>query len=158
MAQRRRRIYIVGFLECHEKFNYPEPTLKKVKVKDFLDRTVDKKYVISDKLWISHQNRRRRNRKNGKGFGFKLTDPSEKCTRTISSRYYKDGSECLIFRGENRNPRKLTPREVFRLQGFPESFEFPKDMPRNQIYKMCGNSVSVPVIEKIFNQINFCIS
>ena len=147
LAQRRRRIYIVGFLEYHEKFIYPEPTLKKVQVKDFLDRTVDKKYVISDKLWISHQNRRRRNRKNGKGFGFKLTNPSEKCTRTISSRYYKDGSECLIFRGENRNPRKLTPREVFRLQGFPESFKFPvSDL---QAYKQAGNAVPINVVEKV---------
>ena len=58
----------------------------------------------------------------------------------------------------NNKIRKLSERECLRAQGFPESFEFPKDMPRNQIYKMCGNSVSIPVIEKIFNQINFCIS
>lgn len=147
LAQRRRRIYIIGFLDKKDEFKYPEPTFKKVKVRDFLDKDFDKKYIISDKLWQSHRERKERNKKNGKGFGFRLTNPNEKCTRTISSRYYKDGSECLIFRGETRNPRRLTPREVFRLQGFPESFKFPvSDL---QAYRQAGNAVPINVVEKI---------
>ena len=147
LAQRRRRIYIVGFLDKKNEFQYPEPNFKKVKVRDFLDKNFDKKYIISDKLWQSHQKRKERNKKNGKGFGFKLTNPNEKCTRTISSRYYKDGSECLIFRGDTRNPRRLTPREVFRLQGFPESFKFPvSDL---QAYRQAGNAVPIFVVEKV---------
>ena len=147
LAQRRRRIYIVGFLDKKNEFEYPEPNFKKVKVRDFLDKNFDKKYIISDKLWKSHQDRKEKNKKNGKGFGFKLTNPNEKCTRTISSRYYKDGSECLIFRGDTRNPRRLTPREVFRLQGFPESFKFPvSDL---QAYRQAGNAVPINVVEKV---------
>ena len=147
LAQRRRRIYIVGFLNYEGEFKYPKPSLKKVKVKDFLDSKVEKKYIISDRLWKSHQIRKERNKKNGKGFGYRLTNPNEKSTRTISSRYYKDGGECLIFRGENKNPRRLTPREVFRLQGFPESFKF--KVSDLQAYKQAGNAVPINVVEKI---------
>ena len=68
-------------------------------------------------LWSSHQKRKIRNKKAGKGFGFRITHPSDKATVTISARYHKDGSECLLYRGENKNPRRLTPREVFRLKG-----------------------------------------
>ena len=95
----------------------------------------------------SHQSRKIKNIKAGKGFGFKLSYPTDTHTRTISSRYFKDGSECLISRGKNRNPRLLTPREVFRLQGFPENFKIP--VSNNQAYKQAGNAVPVKVVEKI---------
>ena len=101
-------------------------------------------------------NRKKRNKLNGKGFGFKLTHPLDKSTNTISSRYYKDGSECLISQGENKNPRKLTPRECFRLQGFPESFKLSDSSV--EAYKQAGNSVPINVVEKmclhIFEYIN----
>ena len=147
LAQRRKRIYIIGFLEDHGEFNYPKPTFKKTKIKDFLDKYPMKKYIISDKLWNSHKERKKRNKKAGKGFGYKLSYPNDKATITISARYGKDGSECLLYRGENKNPRKLTPREVFRLQGFPENFKIPvSDL---QAYKQAGNAVPINVVEKI---------
>ncbi len=120
LAQQRTRIFIVGFLNKDIDFIYPEPTYKKTKVTDFLDKYSKKKYIISDLLWDSHQKRKIRNKIAGKGFGYKLTYPNDKFTRTISSRYFKDGGECLIYRGKNKNPRMLSPREVFRLQGFWE--------------------------------------
>ena len=98
-------------------------------------------------LWKSHKKRKLRNKKAGKGFGYKLTYPTDKATITISARYYKDGSECLLYRGENKNPRKLTPREVFRLQGFPESFKF--SVSDLQAYKQAGNAVPINVVEKV---------
>lgn len=147
LAQRRRRIFIVGFLNFNGDFEFPNPTNKTTKVKDFLDLYPPKKYIISDLLWKSHKKRKLRNKKAGKGFGYKLTYPTDKATITISARYYKDGSECLLYRGENKNPRKLTPREVFRLQGFPESFKF--SVSDLQAYKQAGNAVPINVVEKV---------
>ncbi len=157
LAQRRKRIFIVGFLDKNSDFKYPEPTYEKTKVADFLDKYPKKKYIISDLLWKSHQKRKIRNKKAGKGFGYKLTYPKDKYTRTISSRYFKDGGECLIYRGENRNPRLLSPREVFRLQGFPENFKIP--VSNTQAYKQAGNAVPVNVVEKIcINIIKYLIN
>jgi len=147
LAQRRKRIFIVGFLNENGEFKYPKPTYKKTKIKDFLDKYPKKKYVISDRLWNSHKARKERNKKAGKGFGYRLSYPNDKATVTISARYGKDGSECLLYRGENKNTRKLSPREIFRLQGFPESFKIPvSDL---QAYKQAGNAVPINVVEKI---------
>ena len=148
LAQRRRRVFIVGFLfKNYENFYYPKSLRKELKVKDFLDIKVDDSFTISDKLWKGHINRKKRNKNKGKGFGFKLTHPNDECTNTISSRYYKDGSECLIYQGLNKNPRKLTPKECFRLQGFPEKFIISSS--KVEAYKQAGNSVPIKVIEKI---------
>ena len=156
LAQRRKRIFIVGFLKFNGLFNFPKPTYKKTTVKDFLDSYPQKKYIISDLLWSSHQKRKIRNKKAGKGFGFRITHPSDKATVTISARYYKDGSECLLYRGENKNPRRLTPREVFRLQGFPESFKF--SVSDLQAYRQAGNAVPINVVEKVCSSvINYLI-
>ena len=87
-----------------------------------------------------------KNHNNGKGFGYALFNEDSTYTSTISARYYKDGSEILIEQ-EGRNPRKLTPRECARLQGFPESFIIP--VSDAQAYKQFGNSVAVPVIRAI---------
>ena len=147
LAQRRKRIFIVGFLNFNGQFKYPEPTFKKTVIKDFLDNYPEKKYIISDLLWDSHQKRKIRNKKAGKGFGFRLSYPTDEATVTISARYYKDGSECLLYRGKGKNPRRLTPREVFRLQGFPESFKF--SVSDLQAYKQAGNAVPINVVEKV---------
>ena len=151
LPQRRKRIFIVGFLNFNGKFNYPKPTFKKTIIKDFLDIYPPKKYIISDLLWDSHQKRRIRNKKAGKGFGFRMSYPTDKATVTISARYYKDGSECLLYRGEGKNPRRLTPREVFRLQGFPENFKF--TVSDLQAYKQAGNAVPINVVEKVCSSV-----
>ena len=86
---------------------------------------------------------------------YKLTYPSDSYTRTISSRYYKDGGECLIYRGKGKNPRKLTPRECFNLQGFPKSFKINKsNIPA---YKQAGNSVPINDVKKILINVIKCI-
>ena len=97
-------------------------------------------------MWEGHQRRKIENKKNGKGFGYSLFDAESPYTNTISARYYKDGSEILI-RQEGKNPRKITPREASRLQGFPEEFIIP--VSDTQAYKQFGNSVAVPVINAI---------
>jgi DNA (cytosine-5)-methyltransferase 1 len=68
-------------------------------------------------------------------------------SRTLSARYYKDGSEILINQGKRKNPRRLTPRECARLMGFPEDFKIP--VSDTQAYRQFGNSVIVPVMTEV---------
>lgn len=150
LPQNRERIYIVGFakeqISNYNDFKFPSPLNKETKVGDILDVSVDEKYTISDKLWAGHQRRKIENKKNGKGFGYTLFNSDSEYTNTLSARYYKDGSEILIEQ-ENKNPRKITPREAARLQGFPENFIIP--VSDTQAYKEFGNSVAVPTINAI---------
>lgn len=107
---------------------------------------VNSKYGLTDKLWGYLQAYAEKHRKAGNGFGFGLVDASS-VARTLSARYYKDGSEILVSRGRGKNPRRLTPRECARLMGFPDSFRIP--VSDTQAYKQFGNSVVVPVIEAV---------
>lgn len=149
LPQNRERIYIVGFLDHSINFEFPKPTNLPTRVGDILDDIVDEKYTISDKLWSGHKRRKKLNKLNGKGFGYGLFNKDSAYTNTISARYYKDGSEILIEQ-ENKNPRKLTPREAARLQGFPEEYVIP--VSDAQAYKQFGNSVCVPVVKAIATQ------
>jgi DNA (cytosine-5)-methyltransferase 1 len=150
LPQNRERIYIVGFLDSSIKFEFPEPTKIPIKVGNILEKNVAEKYTISDKLWEGHQRRKNSNKEKGKGFGFGIVNENSEYTNTISARYYKDGSEILVEQN-GKNPRKLTPREAGRLQGFPDSFVIP--VSDNQAYQQFGNSVAVNVIEKVAEQI-----
>jgi DNA (cytosine-5)-methyltransferase 1 len=148
LPQNRERIFIVGINRRKIRgavFKFPKPPKTPVKVGDILDRRVDTKYVLSNKLWSGHKRRLREHRERGNGFGYSLFTPDSPRTSTISARYYKDGSEILIATAGN--PRKITPREAARLQGFPESFKIP--VSDTQAYKQFGNSVAVSVISAI---------
>jgi DNA (cytosine-5)-methyltransferase 1 len=107
---------------------------------------VNRKYVLSDKLWQYLQDYAQKHKEKGNGFGFGLVTPQDS-SRTLSARYYKDGSEILISRGPRKNPRRLTPRECARLMGFPESFKIP--VSDTQAYMQFGNTVVVPVIAEV---------
>lgn len=146
VPQNRERIYLVGFLDHSVEFEFPKPIGIETRVGDILEHQVDEKYTISDRLWAGHQRRKENNKLNGKGFGYGLVNENSEYTNTISARYYKDGSEILIEQ-KNKNPRKLTPREASRLQGFPKDFVIP--VSDAQSYKQFGNSVCVPVIRAI---------
>lgn len=163
VPQKRERIFLVGFYrdknllgeyiknikgdDIRIKFEFPKPLGIQTRLGNILEENVDEKYTISDKLYQGHLRRKEEHKKKGNGFGFSLFNADSLYTNTISARYYKDGSEILIDQGENKNPRKLTPRECARLQGFPEEFIIP--VSDSQAYKQFGNSVSVPVIEAI---------
>jgi DNA (cytosine-5)-methyltransferase 1 len=116
-----------------------------MKIKDILEDDVAYKYTLSDKLWNYLQDYAAKHKAKGNGFGFGLTDLNG-ISRTISARYYKDGSEILIPQ-DGSNPRKLTPREAARLQGFPDAFILP--VSDNQAYRQFGNSVTVPLIQAV---------
>lgn len=145
LPQNRERIFIVGFLNFFN-FQFPKPPMNKTKVKDILDSKVSDKYTISDKMWKNAKKRKERNRKKGNGFGFSLFNKDSIYTSTISARYYKDGAEIWIDQG-NKNPRRITPNEARKLQGFPKGFKIP--VSDVQAYKQFGNAVPVPVIRAI---------
>jgi len=150
VPQNRERIYIIAFLDHTIDFSFPSPLNTQTLVGDILSEKVDEKYTISDKLWAGHQRRKKEHKAKGNGFGYSLFDYDSKYTSTISARYYKDGSEILI-KQEGKNPRKITPREASRLQGFGDDFIIP--VSDTQSYKQFGNSVSVPVIEALAKEI-----
>ena len=150
VPQNRERIYIIGFLDHDIDFEFPKPLDQSVKVGDILDKKVDDKYTISDKLWAGHQRRKLAHKAKGNGFGYSMFTHESEYTSTISARYYKDGSEILI-KQKSKNPRKLSPREAGRLQGFPNDFKIV--VSDVQAYKQFGNSVAVPVIEAIAKEI-----
>ncbi len=117
---------------------------KSVRLREILQRQVDPKYTLSDKLWNYLKAHAEKHRAKGNGFGFGLAD-LDGVSRTLSARYHKDGSEILIpQRGASRNPRRLTPRECARLQGFPDDFKIP--VSDTQAYRQFGNSVCVPLM------------
>jgi len=116
-----------------------------------LSGVVNPRYTLSDKLWKYLQDYAEKHRRKGNGFGFGLVGPDD-VARTLSARYYKDGSEILVRTG-GPNPRRLTPRECARLMGFdsPERvFKIP--VSDTQAYKQFGNAVAVPVIEAIASE------
>lgn len=151
VPQRRIRCYMVCVRnDLKSDYDFPDFSGPLLPLSSILDDEVDEIYTISDKLWLGHVNRSKRNVDRGAGFTAYTADLA-KPSNTIVARYGKDGKECLIPQ-KGKNPRMLTPRECARLQGFPEDFILPA--ARTPAYKQFGNSVSVPVIEKIAKSIN----
>ncbi|HRK80057.1 MAG TPA: DNA mismatch endonuclease Vsr [Saprospiraceae bacterium] len=153
VPQHRERIIIVGFnsqiFNSQEQFKFPDNPDKVQMIKNILEYDVPVKYTLTDKLWKYLQDYAAKHKEKGNGFGFGLID-FESVTRTISARYYKDGSEILIPQA-GKNPRRLTPRECARLQGYPDNFIIP--VSDTQAYRQFGNSVVVPLIQAVGDNI-----
>ncbi len=149
VPQHRERIYIVGmdrhFYGAKRRFDFPEHSESKPSIREILEECVPPKYTLSDHLWTYLKNYAAKHRAKGNGFGFGLVD-LDGIARTLSARYYKDGSEILIPQ-KNKNPRRLTPRECARLMGFDDDFKI--TVSDTQAYKQFGNSVAVPVVTTI---------
>lgn len=167
VPQHRERILIVGFRE-KTGFNWDSAKLPEIdnkspklnsilhpengKEKDtdtgrFIDKNgkVQAKYVLTKRLWEYLQAYAAKHKAKGNGFGFGLVGP-ENIARTLSARYYKDGSEILIKRGKGI-PRRLTPRECARLMGYPDNFKI--IVSDTRAYKQFGNSVVVPLVRHV---------
>jgi len=160
VPQHRDRTIMVGFdkrkFGTDIKFDFDLVKLPDAdkQVKSILKREVDPKYTLSDHLWKYLQDYSKKHKLKGNGFGFGLVN-MEGITRTISARYYKDGSEILIPQNGS-NPRRLTPDECAALQGYPvnkgkKSFRIP--VSDNQAYKQFGNSVVTPLIQAVGKEI-----
>lgn len=164
VPQRRERILVVGFREPTD-FSWDDLQLPKEgpRLKSILHPqdgsevaeppytsggkgTVDPKYTLTPRLWTYLQEYAAKHRAAGNGFGFGLVD-EDSVTRTLSARYYKDGSEILVSQGPRKRPRRLTPRECARLMGLPDSFRIP--VSDTQAYKQFGNSVVMPVMREV---------
>ncbi|MBL5898862.1 DNA (cytosine-5-)-methyltransferase [Lelliottia amnigena] len=163
--QNRERIFIIGYdkdyfdsVDFDREFSWPTPPRTPTRVGDILEdlskfNSCEDKYTISDKLWLGHQKRKLGHEKKGNGFGYSLFNKDSEYTNTISARYYKDGSEILIDQSTlGKNPRKLTPRECARLQGFPDEY-IVDAVSQGQIYKQFGNSVCINVIRAVSEQL-----
>lgn len=173
VPQHRERIFIVGFREKND-FNFDDmvipdamrgPKLESILHRDDGSETeeqpytegtpaqVSDKYTLSTHLWTYLKGYAEKHRAKGNGFGFGLFGPGD-IARTLSARYYKDGSEILIRRGRG-NPRRLTPRECARLMGFDRPGQAPFTIPVSdtRAYKQFGNAVVVPVVEAVAQHI-----
>jgi len=164
VPQHRERIIIVGFKEKNDfswsdlvvpvdrpvlgSILHPEDGTEPVEHPYTIPPSgkVHSKYVLTDHLWKYLQDYAEKHRSRGNGFGFGLVT-KDSVTRTLSARYYKDGSEILIYRGKGKNPRRLTPRECARLMGFDDSYRIV--VSDTQAYRQFGNSVAVPVIKAV---------
>lgn len=153
VPQHRERIFIVGFdkdVYPEIDFEFPKIPNNQPRIADILEKNVDSKYTLTDGLWAYLQKYAEGHRLKGNGFGFGLIDPAvDVNTRTLSARYYKDGSEILI-KQKGKNPRRLTPRECARLMGFSDSFKI--TVSNTQAYKQFGNSIVVPVVRAVAEQ------
>jgi DNA (cytosine-5)-methyltransferase 1 len=166
VPQHRERIYIMGFREKQNHNPFDDLVLPEkgtIKLSAILhtedgtekeeppyttgtNATVNTKYTLTPHLWEYLQKYAEKHRKAGNGFGFGLVRGTD-TARTLSARYYKDGSEILIEQGSRKRPRRLTPRECARLMGFDDSFKIP--VSDTQAYRQFGNSVVVPMIAEI---------
>jgi DNA (cytosine-5)-methyltransferase 1 len=168
VPQHRERIFIVGFREPTDfdwkslRIPRKNPTLAAILHPQDGSEAAEEpyttgskakvaaKYTLTDHLWNYLQRYAEKHRAKGNGFGFGLVEP-DGTSRTLSARYYKDGSEILIYQGKRKNPRRLTPRECARLMGFPDSYRIP--VSDTQAYKQFGNSVVVPVVAAVAKEV-----
>ncbi len=169
VPQNRERIFIVGFRK-ETGFNFSQlaipnkndgPTMRAILHLENGSEaaeppytlgpksSVNSKYTLSPKLWNYLQAYAAKHKQQGNGFGYGLVGPNDKA-RTLSARYYKDGSEILVDQPNSR-PRRLTPRECARLMGFDRPGQRPMIIPVSdtQAYKQFGNAVVVPVVEAV---------
>jgi DNA (cytosine-5)-methyltransferase 1 len=149
VPQHRERVFLVGFREPRY-FEFPAFPKTEPRLGTILEREVSPKYTLTDKLWAYLQAYAKKHQDAGNGFGFGLVTAAD-TTRTLSARYHKDGSEILVHQGEGKNPRRLTPRECARLMGYPDSFQI--TVSDTQAYRQFGNSVVVPVVERIAKEV-----
>ena len=157
VPQHRERVYLV----CFDKKEFPQKPLfefpakplgQRPRLQDILEPNPDPKYTLTEHLWGYLQRYAEGHRAKGNGFGFGLVDP-EAVSRTLSARYYKDGSEILIPQGANKPPRRLTPKECARLMGFDEQYQNHIVVSDTQAYKQFGNAVVPKVVEAVGRQI-----
>lgn len=149
--QKRQRVYIVA--DRDRKFDFDLLRFKKIhnKLSDILDKKPEESLRISSKLYSCLMKHKDKHKAKKNGFGFSVCNPENDCVRTISHRYHKDGSECLINDKEGDLPRKLSPFEMLKLFTFPESYKLITS--RSRSYMLLGNSVIVDIVREIGEQI-----
>jgi DNA (cytosine-5)-methyltransferase 1 len=164
VPQHRERIFLVGFRKDLKvaNFCFPEvPAQRIMELDDLIEPKVDPKYTLGAGTWATLVRHKAHHAKAGNGFGYGLLKKPLRgtVTRTMSARYHKDGAEILVDQGNTKNPRRLTPLECMRLQGFPKHLEPLYDGTKTQpvsdtqAYRQFGNSVTMPVVKAISAEI-----
>lgn len=148
VPQHRERIFIAGFREFCS-FDFPKLPHEGPKFSSILEPKVEEKYFLTNHLWTYLRKYAEKHRSKGNGFGCTVTD-MDGVARTLSARYYKDGSEILVNAGRPV-PRRLTPRECANLMGFPKDFRI--SVSDTQAYRQFGNAVVVPVAEAVAREV-----
>jgi DNA (cytosine-5)-methyltransferase 1 len=148
VPQHRERVFLVGFREKRY-FEFPEFPAEGPRLSTILEANPDPRYTLTEHLWQYLQDYAAKHRAAGNGFGFSLVTGND-TARTLSARYHKDGSEILVAQ-EGKRPRRLTPRECARLMGYPEDYRIV--VSDTQAYRQFGNSVVMPVVERIANAV-----
>lgn len=155
VPQHRERIFIVCFSKSvfpeRPEFQFPVEPQQKPMLSQIIEESVDNKYTLTDQLWTYLQNYKKKHQAKGNGFGFGLMEDFAGTTRTLSARYYKDGSEILLSQGKGRNPRRLSIVEAARLMGFGDVVQSRDDVPVSdtQAYRQFGNSVVPAVVSAV---------
>lgn len=166
VPQSRKRVFILAFhrdfygSQDVENYVFPQPKTDGPLLESILESGVSGKYELTDGVWSALQRHAKKHKAKGNGFGFSIANRSG-VSRTMSARYYKDGSEILIDDPDFRNPRRLTPSEAMRLMGFNENlareFGHPEGFPQlvsdTQMYKQLGNSVSPQVVKALLSSL-----
>ena len=163
LAQNRERIYIVAFRDdiAPEEFDFPEGNGKSACLRDILDAApVPSKYYLSDTYLDACRRHKERHASKGHGFGYVIRDLDGVAGTLTCGGSGKEGNLIIDHREHSIVPttnikgeinkedvRRTTPREWARMQGFEDSFVIP--VSDAQAYKQFGNSVSVPVIRAI---------
>lgn len=149
LPQMRKRIFIVGFRDGWL-FKFPEGyTNSRPTIQDILEDEVFDQYTLTDETWERLKAYKKKQEAKGNGFGYQMIDP-DGCAYTLVAHYGQD-PYTNIYPQEDDNPRRLTPRECARLQGFPEDFVLhPSD---TKAWKQLGNSIPVPVVSEIIKRI-----
>ncbi len=152
VPQKRQRIFIVGFREDTD-FDFDQleiPEGRQPVLGDIMENDPPAKYTLTHHLWTYLRNYKAKHASAGNGFGYSVFGPGD-VTRSLSARYYKDGSEVLVGQQGNRPPRRLTPRECARLMGFdePQGERFRIPVSDTQAYRQFGNAVVVPVVRAV---------
>jgi DNA (cytosine-5)-methyltransferase 1 len=156
VPQSRNRLYIIALNKNHFNdvvFEFPNPPEKPLyTLNQIIKPNNDQSLLLKNGTWsylLKHKNDMH---EQGYGYGYTVIDENTQHTRTITARYAKDGSECLIAQ-KYKNPRRLSPREGLDLMGFPKSFTFPASVSYTNKFKLIGNSIVVPVLTDIMKPV-----
>ena len=159
IPQHRERIYIAGFLDenLYNKFNFDFTEIKNKDIKDFLENNIPVKYYYTDKLKVYPKvlENVTKDISTNTLYQYRRTIVRENKTNrcpTLTANMGSGGHNVPLLK-DNIGIRKLTPRECFNLQGFPQSYKLPTDLCNSNLYKLAGNAVSVPVVQLIANKL-----
>ncbi|WP_277640585.1 DNA (cytosine-5-)-methyltransferase [Wolinella succinogenes] len=155
IPQNRERIYVVGFRDkqVHEKFNFPKPKRLTLKISDLLDKQADNIYYYKNSKYYPLLKEAMKNKDTVYQWRRKyVRENKNNLCPTLTANMGTGGHNVPLII-DDKDIRKMTPRECARFQGYGEDFIFSETMANSHLYKQIGNSVTVSVVEAIAKEI-----